>query len=889
MVKEWVRDTWRWGEPSLNPSIALTWVNGINYTNEEMEEQARFLSSLFGCRVRPYYNPSLGWWLRDLTRVSYMYIRSPTEDPVVTGLARHLSRVLLEVGPKGRVIHLAHSGGALLTYLVAKYHLKETDRRRIDVLNFGGARSITQKYFGKATNYYARNDPILLVNRRAMNLMQQLLNESADGEVIYLKHNTSFVFLQGRAGDALTDHSFIGPTYLMALNKEAAVFRRSYYRPYWLDGLIIAKPPDMGWARFVRKRVAAATGFHNYFSNSTLVRLYYGDPLLDSSTWDSTSRAALHFPKRVRKYLRKKYFSLRGLPYVSAKTDKVNIPVPAKQVQQQQLIQQQLRQEQQRHLKENNRHQERSDRPGWGIDGAATSWSSSLPASLSSWIGRSWRQNNTQALVPVPAPGRNSFSFQWWFKGKGSGVLGRGPGSSRGSPSKAGSLVKFSVESRGWSSALHVSRLAVQDLRIHAQHHIRRVRKRAARWTGRRHFFAGREGRERAMAAEAARTAAALAEAEKAVKGGHPFLFFFGRSKFSEDTQVREDAGLAGMAGRKGLGMGVEGKKGGKERAQPEIVEPKDDVLKKLEGTQRREHEGETKAQDSQGSREPVAVSVNSGAFDTVLPASPQKNGIPEEKDAQGIREVNASEANEGGELEAATEGARASAVSGAGVAAEELRSDSISPETLEEESPGQLPATQEKGVGAGSDSSGQEREDGPEQEQAGAAGGPACAATDGWEECERGKGRRKAVDVCGTSRMDSAPATGGGIIAKGPEVPGGEATRQRVEVRHVEDEESDLPLAAFLERDDAVWEQEGKGEQGGGNGKLEDWRVDRSPVDMSLGKGKARRGGEREGDRRDPGREEEGIDANKSEDGGGSHGCGGCEGQLGRRYLDDC
>lgn len=120
--------------------MALTWVNGINYTSAEVEEQAHFLSTLFGCRVRacvytasacfthwllhkhgsqptttirhvltclllrlsiksshkqvrPYYNPSLGGWLRDLTRVSYMYIRAPTEDPVVTGLAKHLSMV----------------------------------------------------------------------------------------------------------------------------------------------------------------------------------------------------------------------------------------------------------------------------------------------------------------------------------------------------------------------------------------------------------------------------------------------------------------------------------------------------------------------------------------------------------------------------------------------------------------------------------------------------------------------------------------------------------------------------------------------------------------------------------------------------------------------------
>jgi hypothetical protein len=38
-------------EPPLDSSVALTWVNGINYTSAEVEEQATLLSSLFGCRV----------------------------------------------------------------------------------------------------------------------------------------------------------------------------------------------------------------------------------------------------------------------------------------------------------------------------------------------------------------------------------------------------------------------------------------------------------------------------------------------------------------------------------------------------------------------------------------------------------------------------------------------------------------------------------------------------------------------------------------------------------------------------------------------------------------------------------------------------------------------
>ena len=48
----YITTQWRWGEPALNPSVALTWVNGINYTSAEVEEQAHFLSTLFGCRVR---------------------------------------------------------------------------------------------------------------------------------------------------------------------------------------------------------------------------------------------------------------------------------------------------------------------------------------------------------------------------------------------------------------------------------------------------------------------------------------------------------------------------------------------------------------------------------------------------------------------------------------------------------------------------------------------------------------------------------------------------------------------------------------------------------------------------------------------------------------------
>jgi hypothetical protein len=40
------------------------------------------------------------------------------------------------------------------------------------------------------------------------------------------KHNTSFVFLKGLANNPIFDHAMTGPTYLGALQREAADFHR---------------------------------------------------------------------------------------------------------------------------------------------------------------------------------------------------------------------------------------------------------------------------------------------------------------------------------------------------------------------------------------------------------------------------------------------------------------------------------------------------------------------------------------------------------------------------------------------------------------------------------------------------------------------------------------
>jgi len=850
VVKEWVRDTWRWGEPSLNPSVALTWVNGINYTNEEMEEQARFLSSLFGCRVRPYYNPSLGWWLRDLTRVSFMYIRSPTEDPVVTGLAKHLSMVLREVGPKGRVVHLAHSGGALLTYLVAKYHLKEEDRRRIDVINFGGARSITQKYFGKATNYYARNDPILLVNRRAMNLMQQLLNESADGEVIYLKHNTSFVFLQGRAGDRFADHSLVGPTYLTALNKEAAVFRRSYYRAYWLEGLTIAKPSEMGWGRFVRKRVAAATGFHNYFSNSTVVRLYYeggrgrerGGAV---SAWGNTTRAALRLPKRLRKYVRKKYYKLRGLPYVSAKSSsgKVKIIVPVKEVQQQQL---------QRHQQQQQQRSPIRIRPFPPSSSSSSSSSSWLP----SWVSTPyWKRNDSQALALVVPPPRNRlFSPSSWF------------GSSSSSSSSIITPLSSSTSSNSsaplWVGMLkNVSMARVGNWTERAQQRVRVVRKAAARWTGRRHFFAGREGKEQLLALEAERAAAAVAEAEKAAKG-HPFLFFL--------------RGNSGSGSEKGVVVGEEEEEEGrrrevlrkKEEEEKEKVaaaalkkeeEEKEEMGKKKVKEEEEEEEARKKEEEEE-KRVPVVVAAavpESEAF-TILP--------PEAAAAAAAVEPTAVESPVDEKKEEDKKEAEKEELLAAMGAAAALTQESIPEEGGEVVAPAPAPAAPAEGEevppSTTVETEGEEEE---EEETAAAAAAEIAAVSPAQGE---GKDEEKGESV---NQEEEKKEEEGGEQAKEEEKQAekhsepvgqnqavGQQQQQqqrrrgrkgRMRIRRLKEEDPDLPLSAYLEQGDVLWDEaeEEDSEEGREEGAQQIWGDDGEEGEEEGREGKGEGKGEKD------------------------------------------
>ncbi|CAM9488264.1 unnamed protein product, partial [Laminaria digitata] len=76
------------------------------------------------------------------------------------------------------------------------------------------------------------------------------------------KHNTTFVFLEGRARQFVLDHSLEGPTYQHALRKEAKAFRRAHFGP--LSPL--SWDYEFSLLRLVRKKAADLSGLHDFFS-----------------------------------------------------------------------------------------------------------------------------------------------------------------------------------------------------------------------------------------------------------------------------------------------------------------------------------------------------------------------------------------------------------------------------------------------------------------------------------------------------------------------------------------------------------------------------------------------------------------------------------------------
>jgi hypothetical protein len=138
---------------------------------------------------------------------------------IVLSQSRHLKEAVTSVGKNGRVIHIAHSQGALLTSLAAR-QLSPLEMSQIEVIAFGGAaalRKTPQTPFARCVNYYSINDPLLFVVPQAAQALRS--GFVGDGE---------FCFLTPRLGDPIRDHNLLGPTYRTALAWEGQRFQNEY-------------------------------------------------------------------------------------------------------------------------------------------------------------------------------------------------------------------------------------------------------------------------------------------------------------------------------------------------------------------------------------------------------------------------------------------------------------------------------------------------------------------------------------------------------------------------------------------------------------------------------------------------------------------------------------
>jgi len=175
------------------------WVNGIAHLPEHMDDPTLVISAAFGnVKVDYCHNPSamtsesdyIGFIADGIQASTHQMGRLTRE---VDSLVSHLRDALAQVGKSGRVIHLAHSQGSVITWLAAKI-LKAEECRRIEVISFGGASAITSAEFpfARCINYYAVNDPILNVVPKAVSALKSGFSFGAgfEQEIIFLASRT---------------------------------------------------------------------------------------------------------------------------------------------------------------------------------------------------------------------------------------------------------------------------------------------------------------------------------------------------------------------------------------------------------------------------------------------------------------------------------------------------------------------------------------------------------------------------------------------------------------------------------------------------------------------------------------------------------------------------
>lgn len=222
----------------------VTWVNGIGHTKEHMEDGGEQMTLMFGGKqVEFCHNPTamireddyVGF-LGDLTQAGTQKLGRITAE--VDELVKHLREAIQEIGPNGKVIHIAHSQGALITALAAKKMTAE-ELCKMEVICFGGAACMRRSEYPallRIVNYYSVNDPLLFVVPSAVKALRSGFGSWGGGQMS-IRHyqqqeDPEFVFLSPRGGDPVIDHALFGPTYGPALGKFSSFTKKLFFSRY---------------------------------------------------------------------------------------------------------------------------------------------------------------------------------------------------------------------------------------------------------------------------------------------------------------------------------------------------------------------------------------------------------------------------------------------------------------------------------------------------------------------------------------------------------------------------------------------------------------------------------------------------------------------------------
>ena len=205
------------GNGEMFRKVRVTWINGIDHTSEDAIRLAKCISKAFGdVNVHYVCNETAGFW-NDLAQAGMQKIAGRV-TPEVKALAIHFKKLIHDLGgvdSGGKIIHLAHSQGAIITYL-AKAYLTSAELKMIDVITFGAAQVITSDSYNTALNYISEKDPLLFINRAALAVWRSG------------KPTNEIICLEPIDAEGYIDHSMDGPTYKSALRLVAQSFKDDY-------------------------------------------------------------------------------------------------------------------------------------------------------------------------------------------------------------------------------------------------------------------------------------------------------------------------------------------------------------------------------------------------------------------------------------------------------------------------------------------------------------------------------------------------------------------------------------------------------------------------------------------------------------------------------------